>query len=1682
MSSSTGINPFPGIRPFDIQEKYLFFGREDQTAELLTRLRKTRFLAVVGSSGSGKSSLVRAGLIPELHGGTMAAAGSSWEVAVMKPGGDPLTNLAQALIDADLYDPDQDDVIPMVRACLSRSGMGLVDAVQQSDLEPKTNLLLVVDQFEEIFRFRRMTGISEEEAGHFIRLLLEASQDPQCPIFVVLTMRSDFLGDCAQFGGLAEAVNEGEYIIPRLNRSQRKRAIEAPARVGGREMSNRLVQRLLNDISDDPDQLPILQHALMRTWDYWVKAGSEGPVDLEHYQATGGMAEALSRHADEVFESLPDEEHRRIATKLFKSLTEKVSENRGIRRPMQLNELHEICGGNMDHLLHVINEFRKTGCTFLMPAGESELQKHTIIDISHESLMRVWRSLCLWVDDEAQSAKIYRRLADTANLYKAQRAGLYRDPDLGIALAWREENQPNQTWADRYYPGFVEAMTFLDQSQEEAEREAREKEEARKRELAQARALAREKARSARLFKVATLGISFLLLVAAYAAWDAIQSRNQVALKIVELAKRSLSTAETLLTEKKHADALVWLADAIELAQEDPNSQNGYIRQFNQAMTQMPLMSSTYQSTNNIRFSIPYTESGAQTAIYSTQIGGRFAEGEQFLIKRDLATGEEKIMATLASVAWHYTYNERNKILVLLERSTSTYRAFDCSSGTEIASFKSPYGLIFFKLPHLILDNGLLIAPTTQGWGAGGQIVIFDIHANRIAHTHTITGTLMDGLRAEGNEIHFLTKSNKTGNYEYETIDLNDYHTEILYISQGEQGVLHYRTEAPLYGMTIELYGDNFVSGGNQFAIQPERKTYFVVRRGNEEIYRSETFADKVEMRLAPNQKTLILRSWQGFVKAFDLPNLKTLWERQLSGLDKSATFTNWPFTENLITLSPDGNAILLRSENNQLQIIDNFSGRPVFQHDYQLNVQELLWAKEGTAFHVLTGSKKARDYVIPNPLGKRSTQDITTPKQAHDLATYLSGKALDGGNLVFDKQTESAQVTLETEFKELVPTDKLTTAQQLMDMAVMNASDNRWWSVRHNIQVATKLGNPTQEHEQYMALAEANLSRLEAFTPETAQSLITKSHELNVPKEASSFDHFVTDQWYISPFYVADSTAEPMVTDLLDQQTLTLKDGANWQSLHEAVQTVINPNDLNEAFSLRAPENSIYYVLRFFDMPNAGTVSFKLSSGDYHRSWINEQLVASSDNIRVIGNGYEKGSAYVPAGRSYVLMKVYNEILNSGFQASLDSKSSQSFGTNIASYIDQSTPLSPKEIATVKLPSGSLNREALTQITMRRLNSDEAKGLLAELKSIAEVEEAILPNKVRDSYIKVTKKLSDQSHKSGFTWSCFYKRPLPQPDERILRWGSAHHLISCGGTFDSPGISLALFQMVVGDKLMGVFFNDDTDEVVTASSPYTFNDDWNHIALVYSSEQSAIIIYLNGEKATEWVPISSEMALKPQDLTIGASSYVGHSLGGLISDIKITQKQITQNEINAYLEGDQSIFDDCLLDVPLVWENVPTDVVPTHPDLEFNHVSLKPVGPGHPLHEADDLVASVGSSFHYDLYLFRKLGIVFYRAGIFDKALENLIRGFNFGKFNTSVKLDLSGRYNGIDALFLALAYQRNGMIEAFLDSMESLRSDFADQEVISFQDANEPNLNERLLIKELWQELEQAAAQVNQ
>ena len=489
-------NPFPGLRSFEPEEDHLFFGREARIDEILTRLRRSRFLSVVGTSGSGKSSLIRSGLIPSLHSGMMANAGSSWRIAIFRPGEDPIGNLAEALNSPDVIgvdDEGRDTNKAFLEVTLRRSQMGLVECIRQARIPAHENILIIADQFEELFRFKnsRQLRESHDDAIAFVKLLLNAVSQQQLPIYVVITMRSDFIGNCTEFDGLTEAINDGQYLVPRMDRDERRSAITGPVAVGGAEISPRLVLRLLNDVGDDPDQLPILQHAMMRTWEYWQHNHVEGePIDLNHYEAIGTMSEALSRHAEETFLELETPERKLIAEKMFKALTDRGSDARGVRSPRRLEEICALTGASEAEVISVIDVFRRPGRSFLMPPADVELHGSSVIDISHESLMRIWTRLIQWVDEEARSAQMYLRISRAALQHQEGQAGLLRDPELQLALNWRDEAKPSVTWAERYDPAFERAMLFLEESERQRNLEIAEKERQRIRQLRWTRRLA----------------------------------------------------------------------------------------------------------------------------------------------------------------------------------------------------------------------------------------------------------------------------------------------------------------------------------------------------------------------------------------------------------------------------------------------------------------------------------------------------------------------------------------------------------------------------------------------------------------------------------------------------------------------------------------------------------------------------------------------------------------------------------------------------------------------------------------------------------------------------------------------------------------------------------------------------------------------------------------------------------------------------------------------------------------------------------------------------------------------------------------------------------------------------------------------------------------------------------------
>lgn len=536
-------NPFPGLRSFEPEEEHLFFGREQQVDELLARLHQARLLTVVGSSGSGKSSIVKSGVIPALYGGYVVAAGSSWRIANFRPGDDPIGNLAAALARPGVLETgEQPESMrrPAIESALRRSSRGLVEAVREARLPDYENLLVLVDQFEELFRFKRSAKRnSHDDAAAFVRLLLEASMQEEVPVYLILTMRSDFLDSCVEFQGLAEAINRGQYLVPRMTREQQRLAITGPVAVAGGEIAPRLVLRLLNDVGDDPDQLPILQHALMRTWDHWSAHHTAGePIDLPHYDAVGTMREALSLHAEEAFLELDTEPMRRCAELVFKGLTEVGRQGQGIRRPATVQELSELGEFSVAEVIAVVEPFRATGRTFVVPPPGVELGAGTVLDISHESLMRVWTRLRAWVQQEAVGADLYRRLAGAAALHQEGRGGLWRDPELQLALRWRSQAAPTVAWAQRYDPSFERAMIFLELSREERRREIEIKERLQRRRLV-----------FTRLMLIAAAAVSLVLLVLGLLALDAKQIADEQRAEAV--AARATAQEETVRAQQQ---------------------------------------------------------------------------------------------------------------------------------------------------------------------------------------------------------------------------------------------------------------------------------------------------------------------------------------------------------------------------------------------------------------------------------------------------------------------------------------------------------------------------------------------------------------------------------------------------------------------------------------------------------------------------------------------------------------------------------------------------------------------------------------------------------------------------------------------------------------------------------------------------------------------------------------------------------------------------------------------------------------------------------------------------------------------------------------------------------------------------------------------------------------------------
>jgi Novel STAND NTPase 1 len=519
------ISPYPGLRSFSEDESLFFKGRDTHIQEIIKLLEANKFLMVTGASGDGKSSIIFSGLVPNARAGFFKANYNRWEVAHFRPERTPVKNLAQVL-SGILGNPPE-----TLQTELNRGFGSLIDLYKGSDLyrdettsewqhadneEKKAmerstaNLLVIVDQFEEFFtnpeNFRN--GAPTEEAQVLINLLLETasiSLKEDIPIYIVFTMRSDYIGQCAAFRGLPEFIGFSQFFVPRLKRKELKQIIEEPAVLNGNAISPRLVERILYDLSEGIDQLPILQHALSQIWLMADKGKEE--MDLIHYAKVGGMAaddlpddirdvfdhwhtnladwqqqlfkdpglhRILDIHADNLYEgaweyyqekqpktTLSRQESKLIIAMTFACLT-KIDHSRAVRNRMTLQEITNIINQpklSTEVVGAVINIYRKQGNTFVRPFIEEDddhsanLKPDSVLDITHESLIRNWQRLTKWADKEFEYYEIFLDFEKQLEKWlNSGKDGGYLLPigPLTFFEKWEAECRPNKYWINRY--------------------------------------------------------------------------------------------------------------------------------------------------------------------------------------------------------------------------------------------------------------------------------------------------------------------------------------------------------------------------------------------------------------------------------------------------------------------------------------------------------------------------------------------------------------------------------------------------------------------------------------------------------------------------------------------------------------------------------------------------------------------------------------------------------------------------------------------------------------------------------------------------------------------------------------------------------------------------------------------------------------------------------------------------------------------------------------------------------------------------------------------------------------------------------------------------------------------------------------------------------------------------------
>ena len=453
-----GDPPFQGLQYYTEKDADRFFGREMLTARVAGRLKRTRFLAIIGSSGSGKSSLVRAGIIPAIKrgarladGGMPPAESGAWAVEVMTPTAHPLDALAAAL----MKNADSVAALSTLQGELSGDPRTLTLATRKLLAQQSSkHLLLVIDQFEEIYTACRSTA---ERQAFVANLLSAVNPDDEQPITVMIVLRADFYAFVAQDDQLREMVSQYQEFIGAMNRDELVSAIDKPLALGGWKIQEGLIEVILDDVGYEPGALPLLSHALHETW----RRRRGRTLTLSAYTETGGIRGAIAQTAESVFRDQLSPEQQPIARMIFLRMSELGEDAHDTRRRASFSELITRSTDELviQTVINILVDAR------LVITGTASPGDTKIVEVAHEALIREWPTLRQWLAEDRTGLILHQNLAEDAEEW------IKLDKDPG--MLYRGVRLPQVTdWADKHPDMLsIQEVEFLERSRQQAEEE-----------------------------------------------------------------------------------------------------------------------------------------------------------------------------------------------------------------------------------------------------------------------------------------------------------------------------------------------------------------------------------------------------------------------------------------------------------------------------------------------------------------------------------------------------------------------------------------------------------------------------------------------------------------------------------------------------------------------------------------------------------------------------------------------------------------------------------------------------------------------------------------------------------------------------------------------------------------------------------------------------------------------------------------------------------------------------------------------------------------------------------------------------------------------------------------------------------------------------------------------------------